>query len=283
VSVLDYDLDGLPEVLYQGHEINAYLHLKGGCLFELDYMLQPFNYLDTMSRYPEVYHLPEHEAEGYDSYLRKAFIDHFLSVETTIDDFNRAAFEDQAELVHCQYEIDDLKRDSNVVRLSAQSLVNSAGGMGQGQIGIKKQYSFVKSQVQVSYTICNTGASPVEAVFSPEINLSFLSCDVQDLRVYRKENRLRAEEIGPGLRELPLSQEVFFEDLINRTTIHCQVSQACDWWSVPVYTIHAEDGWWVSSYQSSCLMPRWPLHLEAGQCHEVNLTLSIARIKNPAP
>jgi hypothetical protein len=272
----------LPEVLYQGHEINAYLHMKGGMLFELDYMLQPFNYLDTMSRYPEVYHLPEHEAEGYDSYLRKGFVDHFLDAGTAIEDFNRAAFEELAELVHCQYQIEDLKRESNVVRLSAQSLVGGISGAGPGQIGIKKQYSFVKSQVQVAYTLCNTGASVIEAVFCPEINLSFLSCDVQDLRVYRKENRSRAEETGPGLRELPPSQEIFFEDLINRTTIHCQVSQACGWWSVPVYTIHAEDGWWVSSYQSSCLLPRWPIRLEVGQCFEVSITLSIARIRNTA-
>ncbi len=280
VSTLDYDLDGLAEILYQGNEINAYLHLKGGVLFELDYMLQPFNYLDTMSRYPEVYHMPEHEAEGYDAYPRKAFVDHVLAGSTGIEDFNRAAFQDLAELSQAQYRVDDLKRDSNIVRLSGQTFLGPGGTAGQ--IGIQKQFSFLKSQITVNYTVCNTVAVAIDAIFCPEINLSFLSCDVQDLRVYRKENRSRAEEMGPGLRELPVSTEVYFEDLLNRATIHCQANPPCDWWSVPVYTIHAEDGWWVSSYQSSCLLPRWPLKIEVGQCLEVSVTLNINRIKTAA-
>jgi alpha-amylase len=279
LSVLDYDLDGLQEIMFQGNEINAYLHLRGGILFELDYMLQPFNYLDTMSRYPEVYHMPEHEAEGYDSYHRRGFVDHVLAVGATIDDFNRAAFEDLADLYQHHYQIDDLKRESNVVRLSGQSMLGPGGSLGR--IGIKKQYSFIKSQIQVAYTICNTGTTAIDAVFSPELNLGFQSCDVKDLRVYRKESRTKAEEMGPGLRELPQSQEIYFEDLLNRAAIHCQASPACEWWSVPVYTIHAEDVWWVSSYQSNCLLPRWPLKLEPAQCVEFSFTLSIAKLKAP--
>lgn len=267
--ILDYDLDGIQEILYQGTEINAYVHLTGGMLFEFDYMVQPFNYLDTMARYPEVYHLPEHEAAGYDSYLRKAFIDHFLDKDLNITDFSRAAWEDQSDFAHTQYHIDDLKREGNSVRLSASS----------GGLSIKKHYSFVKAQIQVNYQVTNTSSVRIETVFSPEINLSFMSCDIEDLRVYRKEGRARGEEIGPGPRELPPSQEVYFEDLLNRAVLHCQLSQAAEWWSVPVYTMHAENGWWVSSYQSSCLMPRFPLVLEPGQSFEVSINLSITRLR----
>lgn len=269
--LLDYDLDGVAEIMYQGTEINAYVHTTGGMLFEFDYMLQPFNYLDTMARYPEVYHLPEHEAAGYDSYLRKAFVDHFLDPGLGIADFGRAAWESQADFAHAAYHLDDLKREGNAARLSA-----TVGG-----ISLRKHYTFVKAQAQVAYVVTNTGGQTLETVFAPEVNLSFLSCDIEDLRVYRKEGRGRGEEIGPGVRELPASQEVYFEDLLNRVVVHCQSSQACEWWSIPVYTTHADNGWWVSNYQSSCLLPRFRLSLEPGQSFEVTLGLSITRLRAP--
>lgn len=69
---LDFDMDGLKELLYQGSHINAYIHLTGGILFELDYLSAPWNYLDTMGRYRETYHPSSDTAQGYDLYPRRA-------------------------------------------------------------------------------------------------------------------------------------------------------------------------------------------------------------------
>ena len=45
---VDYDMDNRIEYLYQGSELNAYIHTRGGALFELDFLPASWNYLDTM-------------------------------------------------------------------------------------------------------------------------------------------------------------------------------------------------------------------------------------------
>ena len=45
---VDYDMDNRTEFLYQGSELNAYIHTLGGALFELDFLPASWNYLDTM-------------------------------------------------------------------------------------------------------------------------------------------------------------------------------------------------------------------------------------------
>ena len=41
-------MDNSIEYLYQGSELNAYIHTRGGALFELDFLPASWNYLDTM-------------------------------------------------------------------------------------------------------------------------------------------------------------------------------------------------------------------------------------------
>ena len=66
----DYDMDNCTEYLYQGSELNAYIHTRGGSLFELDFLPASTNYLDTMA---------QRDGEGTAGlYSRKAFLDHFL-------------------------------------------------------------------------------------------------------------------------------------------------------------------------------------------------------------
>ena len=45
---VDFDADNGTEYLYQGSELNAYLHARGGALFELDFLPASWNYLDTL-------------------------------------------------------------------------------------------------------------------------------------------------------------------------------------------------------------------------------------------
>lgn len=280
--VLDYDLDGIQEVLYQGNEINAYVHVRGGTMFELDYMLHSCNYLDTMARYPEAYHGAEQESEGYDTAPRRAFVDRFFDPGVSMNDYARNNFTDRSDMASIAYRIDDMKRDLHSLRLSAEANVGGASG---GQLAIKKSYSFSKAQVSVEYLISNFGSTVVDTVFASEVNLSFSSADVQDLRVYRKEGRARGEEIGPDIRELPLGQEVYFEDLLNRAVVHCQVSQSTEWWNIPVYSYHSDDERagrekLVKTYQGSCLVPRWHLRLEPGHAFQVTVVLNITRLVN---
>ncbi|MGI9255725.1 MAG: alpha-amylase/4-alpha-glucanotransferase domain-containing protein, partial [Salinispira sp.] len=107
---LDFDMDGLDEFLYQGNQINAYVHSLGGILFELDFIPSPWNFLDTMGRYPEVYHQSNQEAQGYDTYPRRAFVDHFFTPEATIEQFDRMISEDEGMFSTARYKIESENR-----------------------------------------------------------------------------------------------------------------------------------------------------------------------------
>ena len=79
---VDYDMDNCNEYLYQGSELNAYIHSRGGAMFELDFLPASWNYLDTMVDREE-----ECSEDGASTggqwqpcaYQRKAFIDHFFT------------------------------------------------------------------------------------------------------------------------------------------------------------------------------------------------------------
>ncbi|HTP60318.1 MAG TPA: alpha-amylase/4-alpha-glucanotransferase domain-containing protein, partial [Spirochaetia bacterium] len=76
---VDYDLDNSIEYLYQGSELNAYIHAKGGALFELDFLPASWNYLDTMVQRDSMDPSPGSQSLGVGTaYPRKAFLDHFL-------------------------------------------------------------------------------------------------------------------------------------------------------------------------------------------------------------
>ncbi|MCK7486234.1 MAG: hypothetical protein MZU97_12305 [Bacillus subtilis] len=44
----------MKEILYQGTEINAYVHARGGVLFELDSLEDPENLANAFGRYEEL-------------------------------------------------------------------------------------------------------------------------------------------------------------------------------------------------------------------------------------
>src|SRR6056297_815057 len=99
VNVTDIDLDGMHEYLYQGQFINAYVHRRGACLFELDYVVTAWNYLDTMARRREPYHNSADEKNGFDSYTKNSFLDHFFQKDINIENFSEGNFEDENNFI----------------------------------------------------------------------------------------------------------------------------------------------------------------------------------------
>ena len=82
---VDYDMDNRIEYLYQGSELNAYIHSLGGALFELDFLPASWNYLDTMI--DREGQMARESTDASRSYERKAFLDHFFSPGARIDEF----------------------------------------------------------------------------------------------------------------------------------------------------------------------------------------------------
>jgi len=52
----DMDYDGIEEAILRNKKINAYIHLKGGKIVELDYKEPPYNLMNVLTRRRESYH-----------------------------------------------------------------------------------------------------------------------------------------------------------------------------------------------------------------------------------
>jgi hypothetical protein len=282
----DIDMDGLDECLFQGADLNAYIHLKGGMLTELDYLTVPNNYLDTFSRYPEVYHGPEQEAHGYDYYQRKGFVDHFISEHTQIDDFASMRFEEGAQFYSQVYDIvhtNPSKSKALTLDLVTQGIIThniNKRTREKRKIEIRKQYRLERNTLKVIYTLINQDVFSIETVFAPEINVSFCSEAVSDLRVYEIINRSTKQEIGPETQVLDDVYGVWYEDLLNKVRIQVLRGNSGKIWSYPVYTFHREKKEFVKAYQGSCTIMHVPINLSPNQEMSVEFQIKFARLKS---
>ncbi len=282
ISSFDFDMDGIDEYLFQGNQMNAYIHSQGGILFELDYLPAPWNYLDNMGRYPEVYHGPVQESRGYDNYPRRGFVDHFLSPQVTIDQFQSMSFEDSSKFPELPYEIEG--GGGNV--LKKLELPLSATGDVQidhepHPVKISKTYRFDnRKSFSVAYVIENQGQKSLRCNFTPEMNFSFISNDVQYLRLYNRLNKSKKVEIGPSALEIEESQGFILEDLFNKTRIELEFSSGCPCWSIPQITEHLDRERWREIYQASCFLPLIALDLEPGAAQEFVVSVKFSSLNS---
>lgn len=271
VVSIDFDFDGVDELLYQGNELNAYIHCKGGMLFELDYLANPWNYADTCSRHPEMYHLSADEAEGYDAYPRRMFLDHFIKAGVSLDDFNRCNHVEQGSFLHDTYTVQSMDRESHTIVLSNRGSVDLDGR--RLSLDMEKTYRFQKNHIMVKWQLRNTSQGRISSIFSPELNLGFASQDQGDLRVFTKEGKIRGEEIGPSSQVIQGYHDLSFHDQLRKVTLHVLSSHNDGFWMFPLVTSVKTTECIIHEYQATCLMPRWTIDLEPGAVFEADLEL----------
>jgi alpha-amylase len=255
VITVDFDMDGLDEHLYQGHDINAYVHSEGGVLFELDYLPTCWNYLDTLSRRRESYHDAVVAKAGYDDLPRNSFLDRFLDPDLTIDEYARSAYTDRGNFTDLLYERGARKRDTHQIALSASGSVQS--GDEQRDVEIRKKYRFKRNTVQVEYEMRATEGEPFSFSFSPEINFAFLSRDAQDLEITVRDPAGKETGIDTGQHEVRNAAELVMRDLLNKTQITLSASVPSDYWFVPVETTSNGDGGLTTIYEGTSVVPRF--------------------------
>ncbi|MFP4643265.1 MAG: alpha-amylase/4-alpha-glucanotransferase domain-containing protein [Spirochaetales bacterium] len=290
---VDFDMDGIDEYLYQGQEINAYVHRRSGAMFELDYLARPWNYLDTMTRVRERYHDDLDARVEVDGYWRKAFIDHLFAPESSIDEFDSGRIYGENIDPNCfcnmLYDVAEYDRDEGVLVLTASSAVDET------TLSLRKEYRFERNKVTVRTRIGNSGSHPVRRLYGCEVNLSFASDEVDALRLhvrpeadaasarknlarkppsgYEKPNGT-VSEVDPEKHTFNNVGTVVFEDLKNQIDLSLSVFEPTECWSLPVRTVSAgECGEPEVTYQSSCLVPLWQLSLDPGEERELYLQL----------
>jgi alpha-amylase len=271
---VDFDMDGRKEYLYQGNEINAYIHQKGGILFELDYLPKCWNYLDTMSRYEEdgIGDLSDVIAKA-DTYMRKAFIDHFFSESDNIDVFNSGNYDEMGSFIDCYYNIPVFDRENKWVDLACEGTVRHHDKLCETDL--QKKYTFNGSTIKVSYKLENMGEDKLKTIFGTEINLAFASKGMESQRIYNCSKQKTAE-IGADVTQVKDITDLSIEDITNKVQINFTFTEPAELWVLPIETVNRGEQVIESKYQSTCFLPRWKLSLDHSESFTVGISLSIS-------
>ncbi|MFP4564117.1 MAG: alpha-amylase/4-alpha-glucanotransferase domain-containing protein [Spirochaetia bacterium] len=257
ILTVDFDMDGLKEYLYQGNDLNAYVHLRGGILFELDYLSKSWNYLDTISRQREHYH--DKNSSIVDAYMRKGFIDHFFTKGTSIGNFEKNMEIEECSFTKKMYLVDDFDRDKKSLVLSAKGLFNS--DKAPVTIELTKHYRFGKNTVQVDYTLMNHGKQKISLHFGSEINFSFQSKGMESHRIYNTSKQRNAD-LGNEKIEADDITSLRIDDIQNSVELKLSSEVSGRMWVLPVESVSMGENGIESRYQSTCFVPNWTVKLD---------------------
>ncbi len=157
----DTDFDGQKEIIYQGSELNAYLHLRGAALTELDILKTRKNLCDLFA------------GDFHDAKARKAsFVDRIYAAEPG-SQAAAAPWEADAKL-YSNAVFDELTGmgSHNSVTLYKEGVLNSKGA--SRLLALKKEFSFHKKCVSTGYTLSNKSDSQAQLWLGIEFNLALL-------------------------------------------------------------------------------------------------------------
>ncbi|MBE3064296.1 MAG: DUF1926 domain-containing protein [Spirochaetes bacterium] len=267
----DYDMDNCTEYLYQGSELNAYIHTRGGSLFELDFLPASTNYLDSMS---------QRDGEARErSFSRKAFLDHFLPEACTLEAFDTGRSAEVGDFVAGLYEVVELNRSLPEVLLRRMGSVRAPDGLAQ-PVQIDKRYVFRPRSIDVYYEISNRGARPLAAVFGAEMNVSLGARSPESGRIFILDED-RKSEIGLERTELEGVKGLLVRDVMNEVSITLSSVKAFRFWSLPIETLSRCPEGEERIFQSYCFVGQWPISLAPGETWQNHFSVGFE--KTPAP
>jgi alpha-amylase len=261
LNITDFNLDGEAEYLYQGQFINAYVQRRGGCIFELDYVVNSWNYLDTMGRYEEEYHDRSPESTGFDTAPRNAFEDHFWSSEETLERAIASRAEERVDFRNASYRLLKAEKERKELEFAVNASVDDRDAE---QLELRKSYDFQKNSISVGYHLRNTGKNAVHGKFAVEINLSFPESARNRVLFLIDQNGNKVEVVD-GKIDLDGVNELTIQDRMNRTMLTVSADERGRFWSYPVYTRTKVYDQMCSIYQGSCFIFSWNCSLGAGE------------------
>jgi len=296
---VDYDMDDAQELLYQGSEINAYLHTQGGALFELDFLPSSWNYLDTMARRRETV---AHAAPGaasdtapgaasdavqgamvfasaVDQYSRRCFQDHFLAADCTIESFDDMSYREAGDFLSATYQLVELNRPLPEVLLRCEGSIDTGKG-GRAPLVLEKRYIFRPRSIDVYYRLVNPSSTMLETRFAVELNLSLSSRKPEASRLFLLEENQKAE-IPSERGAAENTKSLLVRDVQNGVSVTLSCSGEFLLWVLPVETRAGTLEGEETVFQSHCLMPQWPLAIPAGGTWENHLSIGFE--KSPSP
>ena len=303
---VDFDSDARNEILIESDKQNIYIDPQdGGSIFEWDLRRPRHNLGAVMTRRDEAYHRDLIEAERkrragdckaddgnvktihdivkskqedldkllfYDKYRRASFIDHFFSIDTTVDNLVRGTYEECGDFTDKSYECETRKKSGRL-----ETRLTRDGHVRQGNdtlaVRIQKTLSATAGSEELAVTYCLTNRSKavLRTAFTSEWNLAVTedahnsSCSYTPSDKPAKKNPLKRVDHVPNTSLIRISD----------TNLGVDMSLTADkpmrLWRYPVECVtNSEDGYELT-FQGSCYVLGWDIVLEPGRSWEVGL------------
>lgn len=280
IEVGDFNLDARQEVRIENESLIAFIRpALGGHVYELDLRRPAVNVLATLDRRPEPYHAAIRSAallaldngqqpangsdpirlkhEGldrllvYDYHPRKALIDHFFTIDATLDDLQAGDECERGDFATGTY-LARVIRDRGRV-----ALVMERPGLADGhEIRVRKTIGL--DQGSESLTIdYELEQLPRDRClhFAVELNLAAMAGHADD-RYYAN---LSDERLGPldSRIDLAHSEGLSLTDEWLDLRVGLSWSQAGGLWCFPIQSVSQSEGGFERVYQSSAIVPHW--------------------------
>ncbi|HET6487476.1 MAG TPA: alpha-amylase/4-alpha-glucanotransferase domain-containing protein, partial [Spirochaetia bacterium] len=261
----DYDMDNMVEYLYQGSELNAYIHARGAALVELDFLPSSWNYLDTME---------ERGGSPTPGHRRRAFLDHFFEDDCSIDGFTAGRIRETGDFLAEPYELVDLNR-----ALPELLMRRSGSVLRDGvpcPVTIEKRFVFRPRSIDVYYRVTQPGPSVLRVPFGVELNVSLAGRSPDYGRLFLLDEG-RKREIESDAVEISGVQGLLVRDVRNEVSITLSSALPFRCWSLPVQTSPFSAGSGEPSFQSHCFVPLWQLELAPGEGWENHMSVGFEK------
>ena len=207
VEKIDFDMDGQDELVITGRPFSMVIDLaRGGSIIEWDDLPSSYNLLNIMTRRYEGYHarlqqaaekgliitpeMPDWNNPGVinsdsvrakeaglehrlivDQHRRGLLVEHFIGEDVTLEQFSRAAYHELGDFYKSPYtaEIKGSGSGSAVIVLSRDGYIERQPLHLEKRLKVKHD----DRELEVEYTLTNTGTAPLKLRFGVEATFGF--------------------------------------------------------------------------------------------------------------
>jgi alpha-amylase len=286
ITELDYDSDGVPEVICDSELFTAVLKPdSGGMLLELSLNRHNFNLTDTMSRRREGYHdklagalSPDQEhsqasihdrvvtkEEGLDKYiaedwyLKRCLIDHFFSPGVALEIFGSGRYGEDGDFILEPYRV-DIDVPARRVIMTRDGLLRRPDGVVP--VRVIKQIVFTpgSEEIEIRYELSSRHPGGVEVDFAVENNFNFQAGHAAD-RYLMVDGRRATRNYLDAYGEHKQAGSIILADEYRSLAAAVSSNRSGDIWHLPIFTVSLSEGGFEKVYQGTTIVHRYRLSL----------------------
>jgi hypothetical protein len=282
----DYDRDGHTELMFDSRALSAVIRpRRGGSLVELCLNEFGFNVTDTLTRRREGYHLkldqairPD-QADGQasihdlvltkedglkqflvdDWYLKRCFIDHFLTGDTDFARFRTGRFGEEGDFVLEPYAY---KVDVRQLRVNLHRDGIIRRPEGEYPVSVTKEFRFQQDAdtFEVVYELSSSHAGGIGVCFAVENNFNFQAGHAED-RIVLIDGRRPSEAFLDSAGISRQAQTIALVDEYRSIAVAVASELPAELWRMPIFTVSLSEGGFEKVYQGTTVVHCFQLRL----------------------